>query len=653
MRLKKLSISIKLLIIFILISLIPSLISAFIVSRLLVSRIENGVISRTKESLQISKKMLFANIDKVASDVQFISDMEEIRGLLRRKKILSLQHKVKIIAHSLVTPIVEVFGADGLIVARGEPSDNSIIKKVSTSSQDFHVSGGMEFEKISSVTKDDDVLIFRAAAPIVDPAFRLLGVVVISYPLDENFVDNVKRVTGTNVSVFLGDNLVATSLEDRGGRLENYPSLEQVRTVLSADKDIFLTENFSGKPYSTGYSLIRDYHGAALGVIAVALPKSHIIQMQLSSRNYILLIAFGTFIFAVLLSLIMSRGISVSLNKLLHVVRSVAKGDLSANLELQRQDEIDEVANAFNLMTRELKKSRDKLEDYNHNLEDIVDDRTKELKNAQEQLIKSAKMAAIGQLAAGIVHEINNPIGYVVNNLETLSEYNDTIFRMLAQFDLLIAEATTTKEIDVAKLAEHFEVVKKQADFLYLRDDVLTLLTETMDGVERMQTIVDNLKTFSHPGVETFKPADINKEIEKAISLVWNKLKYNCEIVKDFKSLPEISCNAGQLVQVFMNLLVNASQAINKQGKITIRTRDCGSYVSIDFCDTGKGIEKENLEKIFDPFFTTKEPGKGTGLGLSLVFDIIEKNNGTIEVSSESNKGTVFTIKLYKESFNA
>lgn len=257
----------------------------------------------------------------------------------------------------------------------------------------------------------------------------------------------------------------------------------------------------------------------------------------------------------------------------------------------------------------------------------------KRLEEAKRQLMQSEKLAAIGQLAAGVAHEINNPVGYVYSNLQTLESYLTDLFRL-------------TDAVDSAKSLDDLRLIKRNVDYDYLRDDLKDLISESREGIERVKTIIAAMKDFSYIEEEDFKPADIQKGIETTLNVVNNELKYKAEIVRDFDDLPNVECIISQINQVIMNLLVNAAHAIEDFGQIHIRTRASRDNVIIEIEDTGKGISEENLNRIFEPFFTTKPIGKGTGLGLSLSFNIIEKHNGSIDVDSRPGKGTCFRITL-------
>lgn len=263
-----------------------------------------------------------------------------------------------------------------------------------------------------------------------------------------------------------------------------------------------------------------------------------------------------------------------------------------------------------------------------------------ELKSTQSKILQQEKMASIGQLAAGVAHEINNPIGFITSNLGTLDKYVEklTVF-ILAQSEIIAAIGSASKSEELKQLRE-----KLKLD--YVMEDVNALIRESLDGAGRVKTIVQNLKSFSRVDEKMYAHADINECIESTLNIVWNELKYKTTVQKEYGEIPLTKCYPQQLNQVFMNLLVNAVQAIEKQGEIGITTWNGAGAVHISISDTGSGIPGDKLNRIFEPFFTTKEIGTGTGLGLSITYDIVKKHNGDITVDSEVGKGTTFTIKI-------
>ncbi|HEY8035191.1 MAG TPA: bacteriohemerythrin [Methylobacter sp.] len=264
-----------------------------------------------------------------------------------------------------------------------------------------------------------------------------------------------------------------------------------------------------------------------------------------------------------------------------------------------------------------------------------------QLKETQAHLVQSEKMASIGQLAAGVAHEINNPIGYINSNLTSLKNYIDNLLALVAVYE----QAETTNS-DTEQLAQ-IKTFKQKIDLEFLKTDVLDLLEESHEGATRVRQIVQNLKDFSHLGSDDdWQWTDLHVGLETTLNIVNNEIKYKAKVVKEFGDLPEVKCLPHQLNQVFMNLLVNAAHAIENEGVITLRTGAENDQAWVEISDTGKGIAPEHQSKIFDPFFTTKPVGKGTGLGLSVSYNIIQRHQGEIQLSSRLGQGTTFRIVL-------
>ncbi len=281
----------------------------------------------------------------------------------------------------------------------------------------------------------------------------------------------------------------------------------------------------------------------------------------------------------------------------------------------------------------------------------LLEDALHQIKESQTQMLQSEKMASIGQLAAGVAHEINNPTGFVSSNLKTLGGYMDDLLGLIDRYRQVsrsIGDTLEGEDSGLPSLSKQLGDIletEQAIDIDYLRKDIPELIRESRDGMDRIGKIVMDLKDFAHPEDEQ-KLADITECIESTLNIVRNEIKYKATLEKRYGKIPLLLCYPRQLNQVFMNLLVNAAQAITDQGVIYIETQLKGNMVRVEIRDTGNGIPQENISKIFDPFFTTKPVGKGTGLGLNLVYNIITKHGGTIQVESEIGKGTTFTVEL-------
>ena len=266
------------------------------------------------------------------------------------------------------------------------------------------------------------------------------------------------------------------------------------------------------------------------------------------------------------------------------------------------------------------------------------------LKATQSQLLQREKMASIGQLAAGVAHEINNPMGFIISNMGTLGKYTERLKEFIRILEEGVKESQSGKASENQNLG--IEDRRRSLKIDYIFNDLGNLINESLDGAERVKKIVQNLKTFSRLDEAEHKMVNINEELESVINILWNELKYKTTLKREYGDIPKTECNPGQLGQVFMNLLVNAADAIEGHGEITVKTWYEAGNIHVSISDTGSGIPEDKLGRIFEPFFTTKEVGKGTGLGLSIAYDIIKKHKGEITVKSEVAKGTLFTIRI-------
>lgn len=256
------------------------------------------------------------------------------------------------------------------------------------------------------------------------------------------------------------------------------------------------------------------------------------------------------------------------------------------------------------------------------------------LDETTKRLMQSEKLASLGEMAAGVAHEINNPVGYVSSNLATLQKY------LAVYEEVLDAPAGD---------AEGLAAIKKRVNYAFIRSDVRNLVNESQEGIERVKTIIKDLKDFARTNTASnYLPSDIHVGLKSTLNIAHNQIKNRAQLKLEFGNLPLVECVPSQINQVFLNLLVNAAQAVpvDKEGLITIRTYSDGSFISIEVEDNGEGMSDEILHKIFDPFFTTKEAGKGTGLGLSVSQKIIQDHAGTLTASSSVGVGSVFKITL-------
>jgi signal transduction histidine kinase len=314
----------------------------------------------------------------------------------------------------------------------------------------------------------------------------------------------------------------------------------------------------------------------------------------------------------------------------------IARGNYDSSIDLRTDDEIGTLAERFDEMRRTIR-------EYTRDLEKKIAARTEELKRTQMGLSHAEKLASIGQLAAGVAHEINNPVGYITSNSDTITKY---MGRIREFFDFVAVGAP----------AERITEREKELKIGFIMEDMVTLNKENREGLERISSIVKNLRDFSR--IDTTREmadTDIKECLQTTLRIANNEIKYCADVKTDFGTNDPVLCNAGEINQVFLNIFVNAAQAIKSQsrsdrGCISVRTWQDDTSVFCEIADDGPGMPEDVRKRVFEPFFTTKDVGKGTGLGMSISYDIIvNKHKGDISVSSEVGKGTRFLITLPKD----
>jgi signal transduction histidine kinase len=344
--------------------------------------------------------------------------------------------------------------------------------------------------------------------------------------------------------------------------------------------------------------------------------------LEQESFNIQMAVLFGgiiSLIIGVLVTKFISNSITVPLRVVVSRAKEITSGDLTGNtISPVGNDELTELTHAINEMHVSLYETR-------------------------QQLVHAEKMASLGQLAAGVAHEINTPVGFVTSNLHSLKQYTEEYRQFNLQVcDFLTSEPSPARDLSKQALLEFVQ----SEEIEFINEDTHDLLAESIEGLEQVKNIVKDLKQFSRVDSDDKQWFDINDCITTTLHMVSNELKYHCNIQQHLGELPEILINVGKISQVLTNLLINAGQAINEDGQITITTEQKGSNVVVSIADNGSGINPAYLSKLFDPFFTTKEEGVGTGLGLSISYGIIKSHDGNITVTSEVNKGTCFKIVL-------
>lgn len=266
------------------------------------------------------------------------------------------------------------------------------------------------------------------------------------------------------------------------------------------------------------------------------------------------------------------------------------------------------------------------------------------IENQKQQLIQADKMVSLGTMAAGVAHEINNPLNVAIGDVHLIRRDTRDLLDFINQFSKISLPPDTLKEI---------ERLKMDMDLPYMIENFDKKISRCEDAMERIKEIVQNLKYFSHLDNSEIVDVNINKSIESTIRMVPKKYKHDIEIKTEFGSLPNVPCYGRQINQVFLNIVVNALNAMEEKGELKIETLSDDKYIYIKFCDTGPGIPEDKIKKIFDPFYTTKPVGEGTGLGLSISYSIIDKHGGEITAVNNVDKGITFTVKLLKEGLKS
>lgn len=409
------------------------------------------------------------------------------------------------------------------------------------------------------------------------------------------------------------------------------------RAVVSGAKSV-VAYTVDGKDVYGFVTPVNDAAGRHVGAIVLGYPEESITRKSSLLTVEAFLRAFALFgISLALIAVTCSFWVTRPLVKLQRAIEKivVCGTDSFRPVEIDSLDEIGRLAASFNTMASELQKttvSKTRLEET-----------LQQLKQMQAHIIQQEKLAGIGQLAAGVAHEINNPMAFVISNLESLRQYTARMMRVIALQENAIDELSAACG---GKVPQELDEAKRALKIDYVLADTEELLKETLDGAARVKKIVQDLRGFVGAERES-RLANINNGIESAVNILKNEIAHRgASVTKDLGDIPAVICNPGQLNQVFMNVLVNAAQAIDTAGKIHIKTWADKDNVYVSVADTGRGMPPAIMNRIFEPFFTTREIGEGRGLGLSVSYDIVQKHGGEISVESVVGSGTTVTISI-------
>jgi two-component system NtrC family sensor kinase len=466
-------------------------------------------------------------------------------------------------------------------------------------------------------------MMLKAACPVWNENGRLVGVLYGGVLLNRNYqmVDKLRdllygeeRYKGVEMgtaTIFQGDLRISTNvLDEKGQRAIGTRISEEVHQAVLGKGELWLDRAFVVHDwYLTGYQPIRDITGKIVGILYVGMLETPYVDL----RNKVVYSFFGIGVLGVaivvLLYFFITSKITQPLREMAAATAKIAEGDLSFEVAGKSEDEIGRLAKSFNHMLVRLKQARKELEDYGRVLEQKVEERTQELTKMQDHLIQSEKMASMGQLAASIAHEVNNPLSGVLI-------YNQLIAKKITRGD-------------------------------FNREAILDYLSKMEHELSRSTKLIRSLLDFGVQTEPKIKEVNVNDVLNRALELAIHAgYKENTRVEKNLRPLPTFMADPDQLEQVFVNLIMNALQAMPTGGKLTLRTFMENREMKIAVQDTGCGIPPENLSKIFTPFFSTKKEVKGVGLGLSVSYGIIQGLKGRIEVESKVGEGTTFTVCL-------
>lgn len=520
----------------------------------------------------------------------------------------------------------------------------------------------------------------------------LVLVVTVFNQLNELVDNSVKKSADTSVALFVSTTKNAflsydlSSLEADVAEILTNPNIAYVR-VKDKEGRIYVENGEPtaiSRPFredntvATASDGIYDTRAPIMvnttlyGFVEIGLNIASVTESVSRARNWTLTIAAFELVLVGLCSYFLGSYLMSQLVRLhegaKHLGEAVDKNNYQdVFISVRGNDELSELAEAFNQLVDKLKeeneqrqRAQDDLKDLNALLEVKVQDRTaqlnqrnvqlenanRDLKETQVQLLQAEKMASVGQLAAGVAHEINNPVGFVSSNISTLCEYVATYQMLFTQLEVI---SNTQDEDQQRKALTEFKSLLTKHDMTFINDDITDLLNDSKEGLQRVADIVKGLKLFSRVDSDEMQQHSLNDCVRTTLAMVNNQLKYTCNVETHLGNIPYIAINVGKISQVITNLLINAGQAIESTGQhgtITITTETVGEFVKLYVKDTGCGIQPCHLDKLFNPFFTTKPEGQGTGLGLSISFGIAQEHGGTLSASSKEGEGSCFVLAL-------
>jgi two-component system NtrC family sensor kinase len=634
--LRDISLRAKITISFVLIVICGTAISTFMGSKIITRAMLNEALKQIRHGLKTADMVYASRLESVRKSIEGAAETEQLAlalGGKDRERLPGVLARIRDSNHLHFLTFIEA-GNRGIARAsrlQVEPALPTAVPDFIGRAASDRIAASTELFSSESLVQEDPALASRArissseegmvlvASAPVRTAAGPMGVLYGGILLNRNddLVNQISEfVFGERgydspgvVSIFMRDMRIATNIQGTSGssNVGTRTSPEIQNAVLTQGGRYYGRANIAGNWHLTAYEPIRNRAGGIVGMLYVGIPEDPFLAVRTSMMLTFLLVAGIGVVVVLALTYFITRSMILPLEEMVKASNRIAAGDLDHSVSITSHDEIGILANSFNKMLASIKTMKLELEEWGRTLEEKVNKRTEELVAVQMQMAQSEKLASIGRLAAGVAHEINNPLGGILT------------FSMLALEDC--GEDHPMKQ--------SLEVIVKQ-----------TL---------RCRETVKGLLDFARQSSSTHSATEINTVVDKTLLLLENQASFqNIRTVRKFApGLPPVLLDAGQLQQVIMNIVINAADAMEENGVLTLETSTAanGREILVQISDTGKGIPEEILPLIFEPFFTTKKVGKGTGLGLSIVHGIVTRAGGRIEAAS-SSQGTTFTLRL-------
>ena len=578
---------------------------------------------RELESILIHyNNYLTKNIKEISKNEALVSRLTEDENELASRVVLSwmsrssLTHRISLFDREgqLLTTIYR--NKDGGI----ERSDNLEASPIYISEKFIKSMDGKEYTSVVDIRAGSSVDL-SAFSKVLTEEDVLVGHIEEVIRVDHSFLTDLKKRWGLEAMFFKRNIYGAFSSKETLSLYSNKFFLNKITKDPVSHFDL----NLSGEPFA--FMIWPMYWGDDQLIVSIGASKKAT-QEVLKNVKYAFFTVIGMVILLLIcLSFVISRMLLKPLLDLVDAIQTMDPDKELIQLPVHSDSEVGLLTESFNSMFKRVHQSQRQLKGSIGELEKA----NAEIRDAQSKFVHTAKMASLGQLVAGVAHELNNPIGFIHSNMRHLKDYSEKLINIIKSSE---KEPNRIKEI------------REKNEFNYIVEDMPKLIKSCEEGTRRTRDIVLGLRNFSRLEEAQIKKVDIHEGIENTLNLLAGELKNRIEVKKSFGRIPEVQCNPSQLNQVFMNILSNATQAIEGDGTIEIKTKKVKENLEISIKDSGKGISPATMEKIFDPFFTTKEFGVGTGLGLSISYGIMQKHGGDIVVQSKVGHGTQVTMTL-------